>query len=260
MRARSEIIPAPFRCDVGCDHPALADSARHPGSDPSDNEQYSGKREHDADCDTDNHIDHELRRLGETVEVTSPFGNWPVTSVLKHTLRTQYRSRGRLSLPVIGGKTVKGSPVKRLPGPLYDFAHPEQRNRRPASIVGDALERLITAGAIERFARQRRHQLGSPEALGAGSGFAEFDDQPTDAAPNEIGMRVHRPDARRIDGRVQHGRVPPGRCVAAVERCPAAPSADRAACSKPVAHNTSACALLVSPARNLGVVVTIVEK
>ena len=105
------------------------------------------------------------------------------------------------------------------------FPHQDQGDRDVADRGLDRLDGLVAASDVEGLATERRHQLGLAETRGGGRLFAGRQDQAPDPLPDEIRMRVHRPDLCRLPGRIEQLGIAQRRAViAAVESCAFAPA------------------------------------
>src|SRR3546814_2426800 len=74
-----------------------------------------------------------------------------------------------------------------------DLSHPDEGDGDAVDRGGDgAVDRRVAAGAVERFAGERRHQFGAAEPGGARLVLAPCEDGAPDAAAGESGIGEHR--------------------------------------------------------------------
>ena len=90
----------------------------------------------------------------------------------------------------------------------------------------DSLDRRIAAGAVERFARQRCHQLDPRETGLTRRCLAAVQHHAPDAAPDMERIGIHRADAGRLAHRIERpGIAQRAMRIAAVQRRTKAPPA-----------------------------------
>src|SRR3546814_18693141 len=85
-----------------------------------------------------------------------------------------------------------------------DLSHPDEGDGDAVDRGGDgAVDRRVAAGAVERFAGERRHQFGAAEPGGARLVLAPCEDGAPDAAAGESGIGDNRANPRGPAPRIE---------------------------------------------------------